>query len=259
MSIITLTSDWNNNDYYVAALKGHLLRRMPSATIVDITHKITTFSSAQAAFVVRHSFSYFADGTIHIIAVNTEPAPDRPLVAVKSMGHYFIGCDNGIFMLLLHENPFEAVVLQSSEKSTMMPDSIGTFADCACALSEGKQLNDLGTAYTNLRRQVTMLPTIDESVIIGSIVYIDSYKNAITNITRELFERIRNKRRFEIFVQSNHYKINKINKRYSETSAGELLAIFNSVGCLEIAINNGNAADLLNLSVGSSVRVKFYD
>jgi S-adenosylmethionine hydrolase len=38
-----------------------------------------------------------------------------------------------------------------------------------------------------------------------------------------------------------------------------MLALFNSLGLLEIAINNGNAADLLNLSVNSVLRIKFYD
>ena len=64
-------------------------------------------------------------------------------------------------------------------------------------------------------------------------------------------------RDFEIFVQSNHYVIKKINQYYHETPAGEILALFNSVGLLEVAMNSGNAADLLGLSSNSSVRVKF--
>ena len=101
-----------------------------------------------------------------------------------------------------------------------------------------------------------MLPTIDESTINGSVIYIDSFRNAITNISRELFDQIGKGRPFEIFVQSNHYKINRINKKYSDSSTGEMLALFNSLGLLEIAINSGNAADLLNLSVNSVVRIK---
>ncbi len=258
MPIITLTSDWNNNDYYVAALKGRILSCCPEAIIVDITHKIQTFSIAQAAFVIKHSYKNFPDETIHILAVNSEAAIDKPHIALKSMNQYFIGCDNGIFMLFLEENPFEAVVIQSKEKNVLSEHSFDVFAHTAAEITKGKPLNQLGTAHKNLTKQVVMLPTIDESTINGSIAYIDSYKNAISNITEELFDKIGKKRRFEIFVQSNHYKITRINTYYSETSVGELLALFNSAGCLEIAINNGNAADLLNLSVGSAIRIKFY-
>ena len=102
-----------------------------------------------------------------------------------------------------------------------------------------------------------LLASINESVIAGSVIYIDSYQNAITNISRELFEKIGKGRPFEILVQSYHYKINRINKTYNETSDGELLAIFNSVGLLEIAINRGKVAELLNIGLHSNIRVKF--
>lgn len=258
MPIITLTSDWNNNDYYVAALKGLILSSCPDVNIVDISHKIQTFSISQASFVVKHSFRKFPDGTVHIMAVNTEPGTNKPHIAVKAMNHFFIGCDNGMFMLLLDDNPFEAVALQNKEKPGLYNAAFDVFAKAACELANGKPISELGKEYKAFNRQVAMLPAIDESVINGSVIYIDSYRNAITNITEELFEKIRKKRRFEIFIQSNHYKVDRINRYYSETSVGELLALFNSAGCLEIAINNGNAADLLNLSVGSVVRIKFY-
>ena len=98
---------------------------------------------------------------------------------------------------------------------------------------------------------------MEDKSITGSIIYIDSFMNAISNITRELFERVRKGREFEIYVQSKHYKITSINNFYHESTVGELLAIFNSAGLLEIAINNGSAARLLNLEINSTIRVEF--
>jgi hypothetical protein len=95
-------------------------------------------------------------------------------------------------------------------------------------------------------------------VIIGSIIYIDSYNNAITNISKKLFDRVGNGRKFEIYVQSNYNKVNFISKGYNEVDLGELLALFNSANLLEFAIRNGYAAELLSLNVGGSVRVKFF-
>jgi S-adenosylmethionine hydrolase len=89
------------------------------------------------------------------------------------------------------------------------------------------------------------------------VIHIDSYQNAITNISRELFLRVGGGKAFHIFVQSKHYKIDRINKRYNETEEGELLAIFNSSGLLEIAIRNGNAAGLMKLNTNSTIRVEF--
>jgi S-adenosylmethionine hydrolase len=106
---------------------------------------------------------------------------------------------------------------------------------------------------------VPLRPVLDNNLINGSVIYIDSFSNAITNVTKETFEKIGAGKPYEIFIQSNHYRIDKINETYEDSLSGELLAIFNSVDLLEIAINHGAAADLLNLNINSAVRIKFYD
>jgi S-adenosylmethionine hydrolase len=259
MQIITLTSDWNQNDFYVASVKGRILNTCPDVTIVDISHQIQTFNNLQAAFVLRNSFRNFPDGTIHIIAVNSMSDKEKPLVLVKALNHFFITCDNGVFGLLLDEEPEKIIRINTGSGRGSSFVALDVFCKVACDLIKGKKPEDIGTASNNLNRNIPVLPAIDESLINGSVIYIDSYRNAITNISRELFEKIGKKRPFDIFVQSNHYKINKINSAYNETSAGEILALFNSVDLLEIAINSGNAADLLNLDINSVIRIKFYD
>jgi len=255
MSIVTLTSDWNKDDFYTAALQGRILNRCPDTILVTITNQVPAFNIALAAFQLKHACCHFPEGTIHIIAVNGEMKEKRPCVALRTKGQYFIGYDNGIFGLLLDEEPKEVVTV-SDDSSSSFPE-LTVFAETACNIIMAKGLSGLGTDYNRLYKLVPMLPTIDESVISGSIIYIDSYKNAFTNISRELFEQIGRGRPFEIFVQSNHNKIDRMNGWYGESSLGEMLALFNSIGLLEIAINGGNAADLLNLSLNSSVRVKF--
>jgi len=101
-------------------------------------------------------------------------------------------------------------------------------------------------------------PTIDESVIIGRIVYIDSFDNAITNISKDLFDRVARSRKYQIFVQSNSNKINQISSNYYDAPEGELLALFNSLNLLEIAMNGGNAAQILSLDTDSTVRITFF-
>jgi hypothetical protein len=255
MSIITLTSDWNADDYYSGAVMGRILSHCPDARIVEITNQIPPFNVALAAFQLRYSFKHFPVSTIHIVAVNTESKDNRPFVALKAEGHYFIGNDNGLFGLLLDNEPDEVVAIDHQEGGPF--PELSVFAEAACKIIKSGGLSVLGKKYTQLYKQVPMLPAIEESVINGSVVYIDSYKNAITNISLELFQQIGKGRPFEIFVQSNHYRINRLNNKYGDSSLGEMLALFNSVGLLEIAINRGNASDLLNLTLNSSIRIKF--
>ena len=258
MPIITLTTDWNTDDFYVGAMKGRILSRCPHVLIIDISHRVQPFNITQAAFVIRNSYHNFPDGSVHIIGVNTEGGPDRPFLAVKYSKHYFIGTDNGIFGLLFESDPEQIISIKTAGKISSFTAPL-VFAETACKLANEIKIESLGIPVKSFNKRIPIRAAIEESVINGSVIYIDSYKNAITNITRDLFDRVGKNRPFEIYVRSNHYIINKINTFYHETSPGEILAIFNSVGLLEIAMNLGNVADLLDLTVNSSIRVKFLD
>ncbi len=259
MSIITLTTDWKNSDFYVGAIKGKLLSVCPDATIVDISHQIQSFNILQASFVLQNSYNQFPDGTIHIVGVNSD-IKDNRLLVVLADNHYFIGADNGIFSLIFKDKPEKILLIDNKkigDKSTF--NALTSFSVIASHIIQNKPLEQLGNPVDEYKQHVPIRPAIDSSIINGSVIYIDSYANAITNITRELFNRIGKRRTFEIFVQSNHYKINTVSHSYTDVPVGELLAVFNSADLLEIAIHNGNAAQLLNLSVNSSIRIKFYE
>ena len=256
MPIITLTTDWSKADYYVGAVKGLIYSNCINATIVDITHQIKPFDIFQAAFILKNSYKYYPKGTVHIIGVKTDAYDKQEYLAAEYDGHYFLGTDNGIFSLLFRDdNTVNYYSIKDVEHSSF--PTLDIFGKIACKLISGENITSLGNKIESIIRRVPLRATIEDNVIIGSIVYIDSFQNAITNVSKELFERVGKGRSFKIFVQSNHYVISKINKSYQETSVGELLAIFNTLNLLEIAINGGNAAELLNLDTNSSIRINF--
>lgn len=259
MPIVTLTSDWKQNDFYVGAVKGAIMKLSPKTSVVDLNHQIFPFNISQAAFVVKNAFHFFPHGTVHLIDVSSESGDAASYLAVKHANHYFLSANNGIFGLLFANDPEIAVNIEVFSKDTVPTFAgLSVLAPAAAHLSMGSPIEELGNSVINIQKQIPLLPAIEESVISGSIVYIDSYQNAITNISRDLFEQIGKGRNFEILVQSNYYKIKRLNKHYNETSPGELLALFNSLNLLEIAINKGNAAELLNLGINATIRVKFY-
>ncbi len=255
MPVISLISDWNSADYYIGAVKGRILSSIPDAVIVDINHQIEPFNLIQAVYVLKNAYKNFPKGSIHIIAVNSETDEKRKHVIVKYDGHYFIGADNGIFFLMT-EGQIEQLI-EIEEKPTGGFPELNIFADLACEILKNKDIEQLGKSKKELFRQLPMLPMYEESKIIGKVIYIDSYHNVITNVSKDLFDEIGKNRSFKIFVQSNKSVITKINKKYNETENGELLAIFNSVGLLEIAIARAKAAQLLSLDTKSEIRIVF--
>ena len=259
MPIITLTTDWNSEDFYVGLFKGKILSRCLNANIVDITHRVKTFNTTQAAFIIRNSYSHFPRGTIHVVFVNTEPSDDSPFLVVKANGHYFIGTDNGIFDLIINNDPDIMIRIDRKENDHQLCSysAFDVFANAACELVEGKDIKEMGVPVDSYIKRTPFRATIEERKITGQVIYIDSFNNAITNITRDLFERVGMNRPFEMYVKSNYNKITSINNFYHQSPVGELLAIFNSAGLLEIAINSGSVARLLNLDSNSLVRIEF--
>jgi len=257
MPIITLTTDWNKNDFYTGALKGKILSHYREVQIIDITHQIKSFNIPEAAFVVRNTYPHFPEDTVHIIAVKSETSSKNPPILVKKEEQYFLAADNGIFGLIFQENPDQIIQIDKTSSIPTFP-TLDIYAEAARKIISGVSPEKLGEEKRDFNKRIPLRPTIDESVIIGRVVYIDSYANAITNISADLFYRVGNKRKFQIFVQSNTNKINKISKTYNENPEGELLALFNSLNLLEVAMNGGNAAQILALDTDSTVRVRFY-
>ena len=73
-----------------------------------------------------------------------------------------------------------------------------------------------------------------------------SIKTLGVAITKEDFEQQRKGRSFSIVFKRDEV-IDKISETYADVADGEKLALFNSAGYLEIAINKGNAASLFGL------------
>lgn len=258
MHFVTLTSDWKNDDFYTAAIKGSLLSSCENTEVVTISNRIKPHGIAEAAFVVRNSFQHFPEGTVHMVTVGSGSAAQNKMLAAKIDGHYFLVADNGFLGLLGDATTSEVVSITPSdiEGPTTFP-SLTILCRAACRILSGEPLSKIGTPANDYKVQIPLRATLENNTITGTVIYLDSFGNAITNISRDLFERIGKGRSFEIFVQSKHYKITRLNRYYAETGAGDLLALFNSVNLIEIAIRNGSAKDLLNLNTDSTIRIEF--
>jgi len=245
--LLTFTSDIGQQDFLVGAVKGRLLQNNSDFQIIDISHQLSPFNYPQAAYVCRNAMANFPEGSFHLVMVNLfDEKPDHLLLA-KHNGHY-IGCaDNGLLTMILEELPQQVVALSMNkpqQKNTIYCTSV--FADAFSAVSQGKKLEEIGDANVSIRVKNPLRPMLGNNWIEGQIIFIDNFENVIANITREEFEEQRKGRSFKIVFKRDEV-IEKISETYADVSEGEKLALFNSAGYLEIAINKGNAAGLFGL------------
>jgi S-adenosylmethionine hydrolase len=252
MPVITLTTEWRPDDIYNGIIKGKLCSLCPGATIIENAFNIPPFNILHASFVIRNTFLNYPKGSIHIICVHSEAQKGENYLIIKAREHFFVGTDNGIFNLILNSDPDEIIRIDTNEET----DELEIFARAASGLFAGKEPSRLGTRLKAISERVPLRATLDKEVIIGSIIFIDSYGNAISNITREIFYRIFENVGFRISVQSNKNFTENISNSYNDVPVGDLLARFNSLDLLEISINGADVSELLSLEVGSVVRVE---
>ena len=264
MKIITLTSDMGIKDFYLASIKGAIYKGHPDAFIVDISHYVTPFDIAQAAFILKNSWPDFPEGTIHIISVDPESIEGKHHVIVDYEGQYFIGNDNGMFSLMFNKSPDKVWIIKPPVNIGSSPfPSKSVFVWAATQLAQGVRPEDIGERTDGVHSRPAFHPVVSHDLIKGMVIFIDGYGNVLTNIDKELFEKTRKNRNYTIFFRGLNYGIKKIAQSYNEVPPGERLAIFGAGNFLEIAINKGvegsggGANKLFGLKLNDVVRIEF--
>jgi S-adenosylmethionine hydrolase len=260
--LITITSDLGNNDYYLATLKGKLYSISSNFNIVDVNNNVILNDIETAAFVIKNTYPYFPEKTIHLIAVANNYSTSNNHVIVKFKNQFFIGTDNGIFSLFIDEDAdFEAYTLNkidaNPENSIFPARDIFTKAiDYLINLG----FNDgLGEQIFNLKKMFILQSTVSANYISGFVKYIDNFGNLITNIDLDFFLKSCNNRKFQIQMNFGKYKFSEIYLNYNEPEFdADLFAIFNSSGLLEIALKNSSASQLMGLKINDPVRIEFF-
>lgn len=244
MAVVTLTTDFAGSGYYLAALKGVVLSMFPDAQLIEVSQNIKAREFREAAFTIQKAFKYFPERTIHIVHVHAADSKGRLLIA-EFQKHFFLIFDNGTGSLIFEQEPVVYYEVQTvSENGSLF---LKTITSALKAIKENKHSTTTTAPQKLLRR---LSASGSQGNIKGSIVYIDKFGNAITNIHQDFWNTMM-KSEFEIYI--NGYRIERLSRFYADISNGELGAFFNAENLLEITIGNGSAAQLLGLRVDGAV------
>jgi hypothetical protein len=275
MAIITLTTDFGEKDHFAGAVKGAIYSEHPDVKIVDISHSVSPFSIPEAAYIIQNAYSSFPKGTIHIIGIDSEINEENKHIAIKLDDHYFVCANNGIMSMVCSEiTPEKIVEINISDKVKTSFAVLDVFVKVACHIARGGTLEVIGKLIENIKPIKNIIPFVndDKTQIIGNVIYIDNYGNAVINIKRAFFETIQKGRAFEISARS--YKFKEIYNKYSDivnfeipedkrNDEGRGLVVFNTSSYMEIAIYKsntatvGSASTLMGLTLRDTVTINF--
>jgi len=257
VSVITLTTDFGTEDWFIGTMKGVILGIAPKARLVDITHAIAQGDIRGGAFALMASAPYFPKGTIHVAVIDPGVGSDRRALAVKTSRAIFIGPDNGVLWWALRDQKIRSVRKITNEEFFQHPVSRtfhgrDIFAPTAAHLAAGRKFSQVGPGV----KDWVPLPwpgiRKSKNLLTGEILYLDHFGNAITSLSADLLPEPRWK---ESSISVKRHKLGAPKSSYAANKSGAPLAIISSSGFLEIAVRNGSAARLLKLKLGDTVTV----
>ncbi|MBU2912542.1 SAM hydrolase/SAM-dependent halogenase family protein [Reichenbachiella agariperforans] len=255
MAIVTFLSDFGLSDHYVAAVKASVLRGLPTAVIVDISHQVEVGDMGHAAYLLSSVFRDFPVGTVHIIGVSNSNERRPRSVVVEIEGHYFIGEDSGVFSLL-SEQPATRMIALGGSMGTFAAQEV--FGPVAARLASGEALEEVGTEISAINKYMPTRAKATKQQIAGNIVRVDHYGNLITNIMKHDFEAIMQINKYCPYeINFRREKIGIIHDHFFDVGPGECFVVFDSSGRLQIGILQGNGSELLGLMVNDQVFLDF--
>ncbi len=261
ISVITLLTDFGDRDYFVASMKGVILGINPQARIVDLSHNVTPHQIGEAAYLLKASYKYFPDGTVHVAVVDPGVGSLRRPLLVTTSRHFFVAPDNGLLSYIYQEET--GIEVRQIENKQYRLDSEGAtfdgrdlFAPAAAWLTKGQQPG----SYGKLIRDYVTLPLAEPewqgSVLAGQIVYVDRFGNLISNLTLFHVKEVEGRtRRSDIRIRIGGVTISGLVRSYSQGDSSVPHALINSNGQIEVFIKEGSAADRLKLGRGEKIEV----
>lgn len=266
MRPIALLTDFGLSDPYAGQMKGVLTARAPQAIVQDISHGVQPFQVGQAAFFLAASVPHFPDSTVFVCVVDPGVGTKRRIILAKQRNRYFLAPDNGLLVFALHGEPFDAWdVSHHTERASSTFHGRDVFAPLAAELANGEAPGKLGKLIDSneLVRSEAATPTLlDETqagrMVQGHVLHIDRFGNVILSLLPgELYQRMSGAPEME--TPCSGPAAPRMVRTYGELQRGELGLLLGSQGFLELAVNQGSAADLLEIKLGDIFNIGMPD
>lgn len=252
MPILTLLTDFGTEDYYVAAVKGTVLRLAPGTTLVDVSHQVAPGDVEAGAFLLAAAAPSFPEGTVHLAVVDPGVGSARRILAVRTPAAWLVAPDNGLLTPFLHR----ALTVRSVEREDLFLPGPGQtfhgrdrFAPVAAFLLRGGAGEELGPQAVDPRRLPLDPPRRGPGRLSGRVAHVDRYGNLVTDIPASWLPGL--PCRFEVSFHSTALFVS----HYAEIPPGEAAALAGSLGTIELSVNGDDLSRCWSVARGAPVLV----
>lgn len=257
MSVLSLLTDFGEQDGFVGAMKGVIWEICPEVQIADISHRIQPQNVQQGALTLWRVAPYFGAETVHVAVVDPGVGTARRAIAAQLGDQRYVAPDNGLLTPLIQdakEKHLSLTFVEANDPAYWRHPVSNTFhgrdifAPVGAYLAAGIPLKKIGDAINDPVLLNWQQPERTASGWQAQITFIDIFGNIRTNLPTE-------KLRGNIAVEILGVRVEGIVRSYGEKENGALVVLADSGGFLEIAEVNGSAATRLGAKRGDLVEV----
>lgn len=247
-AIITITTDFHD-DFAVSQLYGTIAGIAPTVQVIPVANDVVPYNIKQGAFIIAEAAAYFPPFAIHVGVIDPGVGTDRRGIIVQTNNGTFIGPDNGLFAPALKHRTITQVIsidrqrVNSRAATTFHGRDI--FARAAALLATGVDAATLGTPIP--AESLQQLSYQDHEVF-----YIDPYGNIKVNADPADFPVGTT---VTLHCPNGSAKTAGVHKTFGNVPPSTLLCYHGSNGTLEIAVNRGSAAALLDVKLGDVILI----
>lgn len=242
--MIVLFTDFGWQGPYVGQMKAVLHQHAPNVPVVDLMHDVPAFNPRAGAHLLAATIAPFAEGSVFLCVVDPGVGdPRRVPVALWADGCWFVGPGNGLLDVVAARSE-QTQWYRIDWRPSRLSDSFhgrDLFAVVAAelALARTDKLSPLSDAER---------PDADRAQGLAEIIYIDAYGNCMSGLPAGYC------------APTARLRLNDTTLAYartfSEAPAGSPFWYVNALGLIEIALNQGSAADMLSVQPGNAIRVE---
>jgi S-adenosylmethionine hydrolase len=238
-------------------------RIAPEVEVIDITHGIEPQQVLQGALVLANTLPYMPSG-IHVAVVDPGVGGERKALVLRGDGRFFVGPDNGLLLVAADRlgGVADAVAIENGdyllEPMSRTFHGRDVFAPAAAHLARGVPMEQLGppVAVGELERLDLPAPEVGTTRIRATVLYVDRFGNVQLNATTDDLERVAMTpgATVELDVGFESY-FARVATTFTDVRPGDVLLYEDAYRNVALAVNGGNAAEMLSARPGQVIRI----
>lgn len=241
--MIYLFTDFGSHDLYPGQVKARLQQGAPGASVIDLLNDAPNYDILHSAHLLSALCSTM-DGKNVVMFCVVDPGVGgiRRALVLKADGKWLVGPDNGL-LAVVAQRARECQFWEITWRPEVLSNSFhgrDLFAPIAAML-------EMGNIWPGALTDIERLDVCDNGDDLYQLIYVDHYGNAMSGVRCGC---IAHEEKLEISGVSLSYA-----RSFCEVPVGTAFWYENSLGLIEIAVNQGDAAQEFGFEVGMEIKL----